>query len=79
MRLIKLFFRKGTIKIMCIAESVEREKRAKSLFKKSERKKDEKTENITNLRTEFDMQVQESKRTFKYFNAKRSLCDTLKC
>lgn len=39
MRLIKLSFRKGTIKIMCIAESVEREKRAKSLFKK--RKKEQ--------------------------------------
>lgn len=57
--------------IMCIAERVEREKRAVSLFKK-ERNKDEKTENITNLGTEYDMQVQESKRTFKYVNAKRS-------
>lgn len=56
---------------MCIAERVEREKRAVSLFKK-ERNKDEKTENITNLGTEYDMQVQESKRTFKYVNAKRS-------
>lgn len=57
--------------IMCIAERVEREKRAVSLFKK-ERNKDEKTENITNLGTEYDMQVQESKTTFKYVNAKRS-------
>lgn len=56
---------------MCIAERVEREKRAVSLFKK-ERNKDEKTENITNLGTEYDMQVQESKTTFKYVNAKRS-------
>lgn len=32
-------FRKGTIKIMCIAESVEREKRAKSLFKKRKKER----------------------------------------
>lgn len=64
--------------IMCIAERVEREKRAVSLFKK-ERNKDEKTENITNLGQNMTCKSKNLREHLNMLMQNDLLCDTLKC